>query len=159
VALREFRVGRILRLMVFMGSVALTAHFVIPSLARMGIVVLWPVLNRVETGRTPKYPDLQPLTVALPPARVFEAALTVARTLPRWTVVKSEPAAGLIEAEARTRLWRFVDDVTIRIVAREGGTTISVRSASRGEWADLGQNARNIRAFLGALRRALGEAA
>jgi hypothetical protein len=128
-----------------MAAVALAALFVIPSLARMGIVFLWPVLNRVETGRTPEYPDLQPLTVALSPARVFEAALT-------------DPAAGLIEAEARTRLWRFVDDVTIRIVAREGATTVSVRSASRVGRADLGQNARNIEAFLGTLRQALGEA-
>jgi len=87
-------VGRILRLIAFMAAVALAALFVIPSLARMGIVFLWPVLNRVETGRTPEYPDLQPLTVALSPARVFEAALTVARTLPRWTVVKADPASG-----------------------------------------------------------------
>ena len=158
VTLAESRVGRILRLIAFMAAVALAALFVIPSLARMGIVFLWPVLNRVETGRTPEYPDLEPLTVALSPARVFEAALTVARTLPRWTVVKADPASGLIEAEARTRLWRFVDDVTIRIVAREGATTVSVRSASRVGRADLGQNARNIRAFLGTLRRALGEA-
>lgn len=158
-ALAESRVGRILRLIAFMAAVALAALFVVPSLARMGLVFLWPVLNRVETGRTPEYPDLQPLTVALPPTRVFEAALTVARTLPRWTVVKADPAAGLIEAEARMPLWRFVDDVTIRVVPREGGARVWVRSASRVGRGDLGQNARNIRAFLGGLRRALGEAA
>ncbi len=151
--------GRIFRLIAFAGAVALTALFVLPSLARMGMVLFWPVLNRVETGKTPRYPDLQPLTVALPPARVFEAALTVARTLPRWTVVKTDPAAGLIQAEARTRLWRFVDDVTIRIAAGEGRTAVSVRSAPREGRADLGQNARDIRTFLGTLRRALGEAA
>lgn len=158
-ALAELQVGRILRLIAFMAAVALTALFVVPSLARMGLVFLWPVLNRVETGRTPEYPDLQPLAVAIPPARVFEAALTVVRTLPHWTVVKADPAAGLIEAEARMPLWRFVDDVTIRVVPREGGTRVSVRSASRVGRGDLGQNARNIRAFLGGLRRALGEAA
>lgn len=158
-ALAESRVGRILRLIAFMAAVALTALFVVPSLARMGLVFLWPVLNRVETGRTPEYPDLQPLTVALPPTRVFEAALTVVRTLPHWTVVKADPAAGLIEAEARMPLWRFVDDVTIRVVPREGGARVWVRSASRVGRGDLGQNARNIRAFLGGLRRALGEAA
>lgn len=151
--------GRILRLIAFVVTVALVALFVIPSVARMGIVFLWPVLNRVETGKTPEYPDLQPLTVAFPATRVFEAALTAARTLPRWTVVKTDPAAGLIEAEARTRLWRFVDDVTIRIIPGEGRATVSVRSASRVGRGDLGQNARNIRAFLDALRRALGEAA
>ncbi|MGH7407305.1 MAG: DUF1499 domain-containing protein [Candidatus Methylomirabilales bacterium] len=151
--------GRFFRLIAFIAAVAAVALFVLPSLARMGIVFFWPVLNRVETGKTPKYPDLQPLTVALPPARVFEAALTVARTLPRWTVVRTDPAAGVIEAEARAPLWRFVDDVTIRIASGEGRTTVSVRSAPREGQADLGQNARNIRTFLGTLRRALGEAA
>ncbi|MCI0370792.1 MAG: DUF1499 domain-containing protein [candidate division NC10 bacterium] len=150
--------SRFFRLIAFAGAVAVVAFFVLPSLARMGMVLFWPVLNRVETGKTPEYPDLQPLTVALPPARVFGAALTVARTLPRWTVVRTDPAAGLIEAEARTRLWRFVDDVTIRIAAGEGRTLVSVRSAPRVGRADLGQNARNIRVFLGTLQRALGEA-
>lgn len=150
---------RLIRLTAFLAAIGLVALFVVPSLARMGTAILWPPLHRVETGRTPEYPDLQPLTVALPPTRVFEAALTVARTLPHWTVVKADPAAGLIEAEARMPLWRFVDDVTIRVVPREGGTRVSVRSASRVGRGDLGQNARNIRAFLGGLRRALGEAA
>lgn len=151
--------GRLVRLLAFLAAALLVALFVIPSLARMAIFPIWPVLNRVETGKTPEYPDLQPLTVALPPPLVFTAALGVARALPRWTVVRSDPAAGLIEAEARTRLWRFVDDVTIRVIPGQGGTTISVRSASRVGKGDLGQNARNIRTFFGALRRALGEAA
>lgn len=151
--------GRLLRLLAFAAAVAAVALFVLPFLARVGLFSLWPVINRVETGATPEYPDLQPLAVALPAGRVFEAALAVSRTLPRWTVVRADPAAGLIEAEARTRFWRFVDDVTIRVAAKEGRTTVVVRSASRIGRGDLGQNARNIRAFLDALRRALGEAA
>ncbi|MBI2080324.1 MAG: DUF1499 domain-containing protein [candidate division NC10 bacterium] len=151
--------GRLLRLLAFGGAVALVALYVLPFLSRVGVFSLWPVINRVETGATPEYPALQPLTVALPAGRVFNVALAVARTLPRWTVVKADPATGLIEAEARTRLWRFVDDVTIRVAAKAGRTTVSVISASRVGRGDLGQNARNIRAFLGALRRALGETA
>ena len=151
---------RLIRLTAFLAAIALTALFVIPPLARMGTAILWPPLHRVETGRTPEYRDLQPLTVALPPARTFDAAMTVARTLPRWTVVTAVPASGLIQAETRTPLWRLVHDVTIRIIpAGEGRTTVSVRSASRVAREDLGQNARNIRGFLRLLRRALGEAA
>jgi uncharacterized protein (DUF1499 family) len=152
-------VGRFLRLLAFGAAVAAVALFVLPFLSRVGVLSLWPVINRVETGTTPAYPDLQPLAVALPPGRVFEASLAAARTLPRWTVVKADPATGLIEAEARTWLWRFVDDVTIRIAAKGGRTTVSVLSVSRVGRGDLGQNARNIRAFLDALRRALPEAA
>ena len=151
--------GRLLRLLAFAAAVAFVALLVLPILSGVGIVVFWPLINRAETGKTPEYPDLQPLTVALPPSRVFEAALAVARSLPRWTVVKADPATGVIEAEARTRLWRFVDDVTIRIAGQGGRSTVSVLSASRVGKGDLGQNARNIRAFLDALRRALGAAA
>ncbi len=84
--------GRLVRLLAFGVAVALVALFVLPFLAWVGIVSLWPVLNRVETGATPEYPDLQPLTVARPPARVFETALAVARGRPRWTVVRADPA-------------------------------------------------------------------
>lgn len=151
--------GRLLRLLAFAAAVAFVALLVLPILSGVGIVVFWPLINRAETGKTPEYPDLQLLTVALPPSRVFEAALAVARSLPRWTVVKADPATGVIEAEARTRLWRFVDDVTIRIAGQGWRSTVSVLSASRVGKGDLGQNARNIRAFLDALRRALGAAA
>ena len=57
-------------------------------------------------------------------------------------------------AEARTALWKFVDDVWIRISLDELGLTrVDVSSQSRVGKADLGVNARRIARFLHALDR------
>ena len=107
----------------------------------------WPVINVVETGSTPEYPDLLPKSYQAKPGRVFDAALRAVSRMPRWTVVSSRPEQGDIRVEARTLLLRFVDDVVIRVAEQGGGTVVNVRSASRVGRGDFGQNARNVRTF------------
>ena len=113
----------------------------------------WPVINVVETGSTPEYPDLLPKSYQAKPGRVFDAALRAVSRMPRWTVVSSRPEHGDIRVEARTLLLRFVDDVVIRVAEQGGGTVVNVRSASRVGRGDFGQNARNVRAFFAELDR------
>jgi uncharacterized protein (DUF1499 family) len=126
------------------------------GLAVVAVVVAavsWPRINVVETGRTPEYPDLVPRSYAAPPERVVAAVEAALAELPRWSLQGSGsgPAGFALHAEHRTRLFRFVDDVTVRIAARGAGSEVSVRSASRlGQW-DFGQNARNVRELLAAL--------
>ena len=120
-----------------------------------GVLALrsWPMINIVETGRTPEYPDIQPRTYQKSSAEVFDAALHVVNRMPRWTLVVYDEKQGDIQAEAQTALWRFVDDVRIRVVSRDGKTVVEVRSASRVGLGDFGQNARRIRGFLKELDR------
>lgn len=122
-----------------------------------GVLALraWPMINIVETGRTPEYPDIQPRTYQKPTAEVFDAALHVIDRLSRWTLVGYDEKRGEIQAEAQTILWHFVDDVRVRIVNREGHAVVEVRSASRVGRGDFGQNARRIRGFLKELDRQL----
>ena len=122
-----------------------------------GVMALraWPMINVVETGRTPEYPDIQPRTYQKSEADVFDAALHVISRLPRWLLVGYDEKQGDIQAEARTVLWRFVDDVRIRVRSREGATVVDVRSASRVGRGDFGQNARRIRGFLKELDKQL----
>lgn len=115
----------------------------------------WPMINIVETGRTPEYPDIQPRTYQKSSAEVFDAALHVVNRMPRWTLVGYDEKQEDIQAEAQTALWHFVDDVRIRVVSREGKTVVEVRSASRVGRGDFGQNARRIRGFLKELDRQL----
>lgn len=117
----------------------------------------WPRLNDVETGRTPEYPDLQVKEYAASADRVARASRAALGGLPRWTVVGAGqgPGGNEIQAVARTRVFRFKDDVTIRIRRPGGKTQVSVRSRSRVGSADFGQNARNIREFLDELDRQL----
>ena len=113
----------------------------------------WPRINVVETGRTPEYPDLQDRTYSASPQRVGQAVKDALEGRPGWTVQGSGQGPGgvAISAIHETRVFRFEDDVTVKIRREGGRTVVSVRSASRiGEW-DFGQNARNIRELLAAL--------
>jgi len=113
----------------------------------------WPRLNDVETGRTPEYADLQPRHYSAWPAKVAEAAKACLAELPRWRLVGSGSGPGGTEMHAvhTTPVWRFDDDVYLRLRAEGGGTRASVRSRSRIGKFDFGQNARNIRELLQAL--------
>lgn len=120
-------------------------------LGAVTMLKIWPTINIVETGKTPEYPDVVPRQYPASKDRVFDAALHAVSRMPRWTLVSTRPAQGEIRVEATTRLFRFVDDVTIRCAEQNGVTVVNVRSASRVGRGDFGQNARNIRAFFDAL--------
>jgi uncharacterized protein (DUF1499 family) len=98
------------------------------------------------------YPDLQPLVLPLPPPDAFARAIATMRTMPAWEITAADPASGLIEAVATSRLFRFQDDIVIRIRPQNGGSRIDMRSKSRDGRGDLGANANRIRAFFAALR-------
>jgi uncharacterized protein (DUF1499 family) len=100
------------------------------------------------------YPDIQPLTLAVPRSRAFDAALAAARSM-GWEIVAAERDTGRIEAIATTRLMRFKDDVVVRLRQEGEAVRIDVRSKSRLGAGDLGTNARRIRTFVGALGRAM----
>jgi uncharacterized protein (DUF1499 family) len=120
-------------------------------------LVNWPLINDVETGRTPEYPDLQPRVFSASPEKVGRAVEEAIKRLPGWTLVGvgHGPAGTAIQAVHETRLLRFKDDVTVRI-SREGGKTrVSIRSRSRVGKIDFGQNARNIRELFVELDRRL----
>ncbi|HLM69728.1 MAG TPA: DUF1499 domain-containing protein [Longimicrobium sp.] len=110
--------------------------------------------NRAYTGDEPPDPRLLAREYAVPFRTVWQAALQIAEKSRGWTVVASDPVAGEIVAEARTRVWQFVDDVWIRIsLDEEGQTRVDMTSASRKGSADLGTNTRRIARFLHALDR------
>jgi uncharacterized protein (DUF1499 family) len=116
----------------------------------------WPRLDDVETGRTPEYADLQPREYAAEPAQVLKAAAGAVEGL-GWTFVGSGqgPGGSELKAVARTLVFRFPADITVRIRRAGARTTVSIRSQSRyGAW-DFGQNARNIRALMGELDQQL----
>ena len=108
--------------------------------------LIWPRINDVRTGETPQYADLQPQRFNQPVEQVFAAALAVVQAN-GWDIRLTEPAEGVIEATATTRLFKFKDDVTITVTREGNGSVVNVRSKSRIGKGDLGTNARRIRAF------------
>lgn len=115
----------------------------------------WPIINVVETGRTPEYPDIQTKQYAASRTQVFDAAMHAVNRMPRWALVSYQPESGEIRAEATTRVLRFTDDIVIRVTEQGSGAAVSMRSSSRIGRSDFGQNARTIRAFFTELDRQL----
>lgn len=115
----------------------------------------WPLINDVETGKTPEYPDLRVQRFTASEERVTKAARAAVEHLPGWELAGAGrgPGGAELQAVARTRVLRFKDDVTIRVRRRDGASEVAVRSRSRVGKGDFGQNARNIRAFQGELER------
>jgi uncharacterized protein (DUF1499 family) len=103
------------------------------------------------------YPDIAPVYATLPAHEAFEAALAVAQSMPGWIIVAAHADDGHIEACQRSRWFGFTDDVVIRVRTAKGGTRIDMRSASRKGTRDYGVNAARIRAYMSALKGALGE--
>src|ERR1700757_5234155 len=99
------------------------------------------------------YPDIAPLSLALPPDGAFNRALDAAQRM-GWTIVAAGERPGRIEASDRSRWFGFTDDIVIRITPSGSGSRVDVRSSSRLGRSDFGVNAARIRAYLGALRTA-----
>lgn len=97
------------------------------------------------------YPDIAPLTLALPPDQAFDRALAAAKEQ-GWAIVAADKAAGRIEATDTTFFFGFTDDIVVRITPEANGSRIDVRSVSRIGRSDVGTNAARIRGYLSRLR-------
>ena len=98
------------------------------------------------------YPDLEPILVSSAADEALVLARETAESL-GWEIVSVDPAAGLLEAREVSRIFRFVDDIAVRVRPMRAGAVIDVRSKSRDGRGDLGANARRIRAFTAAVPR------
>jgi uncharacterized protein (DUF1499 family) len=97
------------------------------------------------------YPDIRPVTLAVPPREAFARAVKAAESM-GWEVVGRDAAAGTLEAVDTTKWFGFKDDIAVRVTAADGGSRIDVRSKSRVGRSDIGTNARRIRAYTERLR-------
>jgi uncharacterized protein (DUF1499 family) len=97
------------------------------------------------------YPDLAPIEVSAPVADTVARAQTAMEGF-GWNVVHADATSGVIEATDTSRIWRFVDDIVVRVRPRGAGSLVDVRSKSREGRGDLGANASRIRQLRDALR-------
>lgn len=112
-------------------------------------MLAWLFRNWAETGQDP---GLAPLHLQLTLEQALPRIREALARLPRWQMVAWDEQTGIITATRTTRLFRFVDDVTIRLEATPQGTTVHTRSKSRLGKGDLGQNRRNILELFQALQ-------
>ena len=93
------------------------------------------------------FPDLGSLQLSESPADVLERCREAAESL-GWTVTLVDAEALRIEAYDTTSVFRFVDDIVVRVRPSSTGSVVDLRSNSRVGGGDLGANAARIIAFL-----------
>ncbi len=101
------------------------------------------------------YPDIQPLHLAVPRERAFQAVEQAARAM-KWQIDADVPNEGRLEATATTFWFGFKDDVAVRVNPDGAGSRVDVRSVSRIGKSDVGTNAKRVRAFLAKVKQDAG---
>jgi uncharacterized protein (DUF1499 family) len=92
------------------------------------------------------YPDLAPLRVSTSPQATFNQAIEIAESL-GWEIVARSESQGVFDAQHTSAIFRFIDDIAVRITADGSGARIDMRSKSRDGQSDLGANAARIRVY------------
>ena len=96
--------------------------------------------NCVSSLSTDSEHRIEPLGYSMPVGEALARLKQVLLNEPRTSIVKEE--GGYLHAEARSLLFRFVDDVEFLFDADQ--QVIHVRSASRTGYSDLGVNRRRV---------------
>ena len=97
------------------------------------------------------YPDLAPIDVATSSTDTFAATKAAIEAF-GWRIAAADPAAGTIEATDTSRIFRFVDDIAVRVRPLATGARVDMRSKSRVGKGDVGANAARIRRLRDALQ-------
>lgn len=95
------------------------------------------------------YGDIRSVRIAMPVAEVIAKAERLA-SVRDWEIAVADPVEGRLEATDTSRLFRFKEDIVIRVRPTEDGTgsIVDMRSISRVGVNDLGVNAKRVRSFL-----------
>ena len=113
-------------------------------------------VNDITTGESSAYPELRSRVYYAEPAQVLNAAEQAIRTPAPLAGRPSGYRNNALDAEVRTPIGGYTDDVTVYLTPLGGGQTRAViRSHSRVGKGDLGQNATHIRELQAAMDRRL----
>lgn len=98
--------------------------------------------NFAATSPAAEDARLRPRVLPLPVAPAADRVAGAIAGLRGWRVIGRRD--GVVQATRTTRIFHFVDDVSILLEPAAGGTAVSARSASRIGRGDFGQNRRNL---------------
>ncbi len=109
--------------------------------------------NRAATSIDSPDPTLRSLELKASADEIKAAITGFVERAPAWEVNPNPSDDNAALALVRTtRVFRFADDVQVFLQSTATGTRVDVHSQSRVGKGDLGQNPRNIRELLNALR-------
>jgi uncharacterized protein (DUF1499 family) len=96
------------------------------------------------------YTDVQPIRLNQDAATAYQKAVATVQGL-GWEIVYQDASAMTIDARDTSLVFKFVDDIVVRVRADGSGAVVDVRSKSRDGKSDLGANAARIKGFVAAL--------
>lgn len=124
----------------------------VPNMGR-GDLDQMPPEDRWMTIHREAYGDLRTVHVPWGPGQTVQVAADMARERD-WDFATINPDAGIMEATATSRFFRFKDDIVLRARrSPQGGSDVDMRSISRVGVSDIGVNAKRIRSFLRELQQ------
>ncbi len=105
--------------------------------------------QRWESLHRSAYGDIRSVRINQPVGAVIEKANRLAKAR-GWEIALVSAAEGRLEATETSRLFRFKDDVVLRVRPTENGegSIVDMRSISRVGQSDIGVNAKRIKTFL-----------
>ncbi len=111
--------------------------------------------ERLKATVAKHYAHLRPLSVSQSASDVLAAAAELVRSN-GWRLEQLDEKNGLLHGVAITKLFKFKDDLTVRVRSQGTGSLVDMRSSSRLGKGDFGANAERIESFFAALRARLG---
>ncbi|MGD8590657.1 MAG: DUF1499 domain-containing protein [Chromatiales bacterium] len=102
---------------------------------------LYLTTHTAETRPDHERPELRPLLLHEPLTQARERVIAAMRRLD-WQQIS--PEGDVVRAVVVTPLWRFKDDVEVRLQQIAGGIQVNIRSQSRVGKGDLAANTRHI---------------
>lgn len=91
-------------------------------------------------------------------ARLRSEFFEVVSAAPRAALIADAPALNRYRFIQKTRLFKFVDEITVEFVEiGPGRSSLWIYSRSRSGWWDLGVNGRRVRRWLRQLTRRLAQ--
>ena len=98
------------------------------------------------------YPEIEPVSLDVPPQRAYEMALQLIQKR-KWRIVVERPPQpprreARIEAVARTPIMGFSEDISVRVLPDGVGSRVDLRSSSRYFEHDLGSNAARLQRLI-----------
>lgn len=94
---------------------------------------------------------------AIAPSELFERWLSLIEQAPRTVVVGIDRDGLLLHAEQRSRIFRFVDTVLVRVVKEGQGASFIAYSRSELGYSDMGVNQERLERWMMALDAAVSE--
>ncbi len=142
--------------------------WVFPSIVAVGLLALivtiddWSrdfTTNYVVMRETSEDPDLRPVVFERPADEVVDAIQEAADRIKNWEFIGAAQMEGstMVVFERTSRVWRFKDDIILRVEDLGDRCRLGGESRSRIGYGDLGQNPRNLRRILAELRIVLDE--